>query len=419
VSRSILVRGARQLLTLHGAAGPRRGGALRDLGVIEDGSILIADGLIAHVGPTRRIENLADARGAEEINANGHIVMPGYCDPFVQLIGPPARAIDYPVGNPWDITASELANAALAHVKSTPPGRLEHEARRIVERQVRHGTTSFEAKCGYGLDDAAEIKSLRACAAAAGRCASAVTTYVAYAPSAVFEGHTDRELEWICSELLPKIRHRRLAAFAEIVCDPGGFSIEQARVFLSAAGRLGFLLKVQAEHATHMGAVRLAIDIDARSVTGLNFCDEVDAEMLSRSRAVAVLLPAAPALRRTMKMPPARLLIDSGAAVALGSGYSPSLPATFSMQPVVCLACTDLDMTVEEAISAATINAAHAIDRGSVAGSLEFGKEADLVMLDLADYREIPYHLGVNHVELVMKKGEVVYREGAVLCSGQ
>jgi imidazolonepropionase len=213
--------------------------------------------------------------------------------------------------------------------------------------------------------------------------------------------------------MLPKIRDRKLATFAGIVCDPAGFSIEQARIFLATAGRLGFLLKVQAEHATRMGAARLATDMDARSITGLNFCDQLDAEVLSRSRTVAVLLPGRAAQGWT-KAPPARLLIDSGVAVALGSGYSPSLPATFSMQPVVSLACSGLDMTTEEAISASTINAAHAMDRATVNGSLEFGKEADLLMLDVPDYREIPYHLGVNHIELVMKKGQVVYREGAV-----
>ena len=411
---SILVRGARQLLTLYGPSGPRRGDSFRELGIIEDGSILIKNGIISNVGPTRRVENLADARSADEINAAGRVVMPGFCDPQVQLIGPPARAFEFPIGNAADITASELSNAAYAHLKSTPPARLEYHARRVVERQVRHGTTSFQAKCGFGLDEAAEIKALRASAAAAAGCANVVPAYVAYAPSPLFNGRRDRELNWICAELLPKIRQRRLAAFAEIVCDPAGFSVDHARVFLAAAGRFGFLLEVHAEYATRMGAVRLATDMDARNIVGLNFCDQVDAELLSRSRAVAVLLPAPSVLGQTARLPPARMLIDAGVAVALGSGHSPSLPGTFNMQSVVSLACTDLDMTIEEAISAATINAAHAMDRASIAGSLEFGKEADLLMLDVADYREIPYHLGVNQVELVMKKGEVVYREGAV-----
>jgi imidazolonepropionase len=414
VSRSVLVRGARQLLTLHGPTGPRRGDALRDLGIIEDGSLLITNGIISSVGPTRRIENLAEARAAEEINAAGRVVMPGFCDPHVQLVGPPARAVNYPLGHAASkITVSELSNAALSHLRNTTPGRLEQQARRIVQRQVRHGTTSFEAKSGSGVEEAPELKALRVCSALGAAYADTAVTYVASAPSTQFEGRADAQLEWTCAELLPKIRQRNLATFAEVVCDPAGFSLEHARVFLAAAGRLGFLPKIQAEHATRMGAARLATDMDARSITGLNFCNELDAQILSRSRTVAVLLPGRAAQGWT-KAPPARLLIDSGVAVALGSGYSPSLPATFSMQPVVSFACSALDMTTEEAISAATINAAHAMDRATVAGSLEFGKDADLLMLDLPDYREIPYHLGVNHVELVMRKGEVVYREGAV-----
>jgi imidazolonepropionase len=419
VTRSVLVRGARQLLTLHGPSGPRRGNALRDLGVIEDGSLLISNGIIASVGPTRRIENLAEARAAEEINANGRVVMPGFNDSHVRLIGPPARAVEYPLGDAVSkVTASELTQAAMTHLRSTPPGRLEFQSRRALERSIRHGTTTIEAKSGYALDETAEMKALRV-ASGRGGCSNVVPTYVASAPSPHFGGRNDLQLEWICNELLPKIHQRHPATFAEVVCDPAGFTIEQARRFLAAAARLGFLLKVQGETTTRMGAARLAADVDARSISGLNFCDQFDAEVLSRSRTIGVLLPARTHERRTSKLPPARTLIDAGVAVAVASGYCPSLPATLNLQAVVSLACTELDMTVEEAIIAATINAAHAMNRATVTGSLEFGKEADLVILDAPDYREIPYHLGVNQVEMTMRKGEVVYREGAVSCSNQ
>ena len=192
--------------------------------------------------------------------------------------------------------------------------------------------------------------------------------------------------------------------------------MEQARTFLDDARGLGFLLKIQAEQTTRMGAVRLAVDMGARTISGLNFCDQLDAEMLSRSRTVATLLATPLYQDRLVNFPPARMLIDSGVAVALASGYSPTLPATFSVQPVLSLACTEMGMTPEEAISAATINAAHAMNRANLTGSLEFGKQADLVMLDVPDYREIPYHLGVNHVEMTMRKGKVVYREGGITC---
>jgi imidazolonepropionase len=268
------------------------------------------------------------------------------------------------------------------------------------------------------LDEPTELKSLRV-AAAVGNCLNIVPTFVARAPSAQFDGRTDLQLDWLCAELLPRIRQKHLAVCVEIVCDPAGMTIDDARTFLAAAGRLGFVLKLEAEQTTRMGAVRLASETDVRSISGMNFCDQFDAEILSRSRTIALLLPARSFQGQTTKSPPARLLIDSGVAVALGSGHSPALPATFSMQPVLSIACSELEMTPEEAISAATINAAHAMNRASISGSLEFGKEADLVVLDVPDYREIPYHLGVNYVAMTMRRGQVVYREGSVTCSGE
>jgi imidazolonepropionase len=397
---------------------------MRELSVIEDGSVLISNGIIRSVGPTRRIENLAEARAAEEIDATGRIVMPGFNDPHVNLVGPPARSLEYPQGSDAaSITASEMAQAAFSYLKNTPPVRLEFHARRIVQRSVRHGTTSLEAKCGYGLDETSEIKALRAVANSGG-CANLIPSYVASASSteytsAKYSEKADLYLKWVCAELLPKVRRRNMVAFAEISCDPDGFTLDQARTFLVTAGRLGFLLKLQAEQTTRMGAVRLAVEMDARSISGLNFCDQFDADMLSRSRTVAVVMPARELQSHSAKLAPARLLIDSGVAVALASGFRPALPGTYSMQSVLSLACTDFAMTPEEAISAATINAAHAMNRAAISGSLEFGKEADLIMLDVSDYREIPYHLGVNHIEMTMRKGEVVYREGTIACSGQ
>ena len=417
VNRTILVRGARQLLTLHGPAGPRRGSALQELGVIEDGSLLIKNGIIANVGPTRRIENLAEARSADEINANGRVVMPAFNDPHVRLVGPPARSLEYPVGSSAArITSSELSHAAQQYLRVTPPGRLEFQAQRILERSVRHGTTGIEAKCGYGLDDTAELKALRVSSNVGTGLCAVVSTFTASASIGQFDGRTDMQIDWICGELLPKIHQRQLAAFTEVVCDPAGFTIQQARTLFATARRLGFLLKLQAEQTARTGAVHLAVEMDIRAIAGLNFCDQVDADALSRSRTVATLLPALVYHSRSSAFPPARMLIDTGAAVALGSGYSPSLPGTYSPQPVLSLACTEMEMTPEEAINAATINAAYAMNRAQTTGSLEYGKEADLIILDVPDYHEIPYHLGVNQVETTMRNGSVIYREGAVRC---
>jgi imidazolonepropionase len=413
--RSLLVRGARQLLTMRGSSGPRRGDALQQLGLIEDGSVLITNGAITNVGSTRRLENLAEAKSADEINATGRVVMPAFNDAYLRLIAPPARMLEYPTGlNATMVTPSDVSRAAQQYLRGTPPGRLEFQARRILERCVRHGTTSIEAKCGYGLDDAAEMKALRAASNVADASCSLVPTFVACPPATPADGDMKLQIDWICGELLPKIRQRRLALCTEVVCDPDGFNVDQARTLLRTAHRLGFKLKIQAEQTTRMGAVRLAAEMDVRTVSGLNYCDQRDAEMLARSGAIATLLPTPVYRGREAAYPPARMLIDAGVPVALASGYSPTLPAMSTMQAVLSFACTELAMTPEEAINAATINAAHAMNLAAKTGSLEFGKHADLIMLDVPDYHEIPYYLGVNHVEMTMCKGQVVYSEGAV-----
>jgi imidazolonepropionase len=418
MSKTVIVRGARQLLTLHGATGPRRGEALRDLGIIEDGSLLITNGVISNVGPTRRLENLAAARSAEEINATGRVVMPGCCDPSVHLVGPPPRALDYPLGRRGaHVTGSELSQAAQHFLKTTPPGRLEFQSMRVIERFIRHGTTSMGVQSGFGLDEVSELKALRVTASSSAGCAHLTPSFLALAPAP--GGTPEPYISWLSKSFLPKIRSRRLATYVGVSCEPAGFTLDQARSLLSAAGRQGFRLNLEADQKARMGAVHLAANMEIRGVYGLNFCDEYDAEILARSPAVGVLLPTPVYHGLDAKFAPARMLIDAGAAIALGTGYFPAMSGTFNMQSVLSLAYTEMGMTAEEAISAATINAAHALDRGAVSGSLEFGKEADLVMLDLPDYREIPYHLGVNLVEMTMRKGVAIYREGQVSCAVQ
>lgn len=190
-------------------------------------------------------------------------------------------------------------------------------------------------------------------------------------------------------------------------------------MILSAAAENGFQLNLEADQKARLGGVHLAVNAETRSVYGLNFSDEYDAEILGRSPTIGILLPAPVYHGLHGRFARARMMIDKGVAVALGTGYFPAMPGTFNMQSVLSLAYTEMGMTAAEAISASTINAAHALGRDKVSGSLEFGKEADLVMLDLPDYREIPYHLGVNLVEMTMRKGVVVYREGQVSCEGQ
>jgi imidazolonepropionase len=412
------VRGARQLLTLRGPTGPRRGAALRELGIIQDGAVLVREGTILSVGPTRRVENLSEARTAEEIDATGRVVMPGFVDSHTHLVCGAPRLADYEM-RLGGATYKEIAEAgggilmSVRSLRGTPGSRLLAQARRTLQAFVRHGTTTVEAKSGYGLDESGELKILRVLAALQRDPVDILPTFLgAHAVPPEYDGAPDEYVRWMCSHLMPLVRRRKLARFADVYCEQGAFTVEQARVYLQAARELGFVPKIHAEQFSHSGGARLAVEMDAASADHLEYADEDDIVMLAASSTVATLLPGAVFHLGLDRYAPARELIDAGAPVALATDYNPGTSPTCNMQVILSLACTQMRMLPAEAIAAATINGAHALRCASRTGSLEAGKQADLILMDVSDYREIPYHFGMNLVSMTMKKGSVVYRSG-------
>lgn len=407
MASTILLRGARQLLTLNGPAGPRRGPALGDLGLITDGALLIRDGVIEEAGPTRRVENLAAARGAFEINGAGRVVMPGFVDSHTQLVFPNAHVED--AGAP---TREETAD--LRALRTSSGHRLKLRAMDFAKRMARHGATTIEGKSGYGLDKKGELKMLRVLAAVNHRPLDVVSTYFgARAVPPDFEGNAASYIEWVCSQMIPLIRRLRLARFVDITCERTGFEPILIRQYLASAREHGLGLKMHADRFSRTGGVPLAIQLGATSVDHLESVDTQDIAALAQSRTVATLLPGS-GFYLTDRYAPARALIDRGAAVALATDFNPYDSPTYNMQMVVSLACARMKMTAAEAISAATINGAHALSRADKVGSLEPGKFADLLLLNVPDYREIPYHFGLNQVYMTVKKGIVIYKEGGV-----
>jgi imidazolonepropionase len=389
---------------------------MRELAVIEDGALLIADGVITNVGPSRRIENLASAKSAEEINASGRVVMPGFVDSHTHLIAAPPRVSEYRTAGVSDSTLGRKAmQFNVEYVRRSSASALEHQAKKILQGFLRHGTTTVEVKSGYGLDETGELKILRAISHLSQAGINVASTFMApHAAAPDFSGSSDAHVEWIRDHLLPKVKQRKTAQFADLYCDPAGFNLGQATELLLAARRLGFAIKLHAENTTRMGSVRMGVEMGAVSVDGLNHADEADAIVLGQSRTIGVVMPGPVYQGYASRFAPARQLIDKGAPIALASCFHPPISSTYSMLTVIALACTHMGLTPEEAITAATINGAHAISRPTQLGSLEFGKEADLIMLGVSDYREIPYQFGVNLVSLTMRKGQVVFREGAV-----
>src|ERR1700722_13176502 len=414
MSRTVLVRGARQLLTLHAPTHPRRGPALKELGIIRDGALLMEDGRIVEVGPSRRVENLAQSRNAHEIDATGRVVMPGFVDCHTHLV----------CGVPWlneseapadSVHQSGTFGLRIRPVQYSSTRRLEARARQVVDGMIRHGTTTLEAQSGSGVDETGELKILRVLAKLHKAPLDVVPTFLS--PRTIpskYQSDASGYFSWICTELMPKIHRRGLARFAAFCCDEHLFNMEQANRYLEAARGLGFRLKIHTGDGRQNLGVGLAVAQEAISADHLDHVDRSDVELLARSNTMAVLLPGSAFHMGCSRYAPARQLIDAGAAVALATDFNPSTSPTYSMQMIVALACARMKMSPEEAICAATFNAACAIGCENRVGSLDTGKSADLIVLNAADYREIPYHFGVNLVRMTMKRGETVYQEGKV-----
>jgi imidazolonepropionase len=402
--KPILIRGARQLLTLQGPV-PRRGSDMEKLRVIPDGAVLIRDGLIDRVGPSRSVEAFIEARNAEEISAIGRVVLPGFVDCHTHPVAGPVRTLESGLEPPPETYWKTI--------QQTSQRTLETQSLRLLEDFVRHGTTTIEAKSGFGMTERGELKILRVQAALKRRTSMLASTFTAtrWRPS---ESSTDEYIEWVCSHLLPMIKRRRLAEFADIHCERDLFSVNQVRRYLSVARQLGFIPKIHAGRAENIGAIPEAIRLGAASIDHAVFVSEQDVHYLAESDTIATLLPGPVFFTGTGRYAPARTLIDGGAAVALASNYNPHTSPSHSMQMMIALACRKMGMTVAEAISAATINGAYALRRADRCGSLEKGKVADLMILGISDYREIPYHFGVNLVDMTLRRGQVAYRRSEV-----
>jgi imidazolonepropionase len=413
----ILVRGARQLLTLHGPKVPRRGAALRDLGLIHDGSVLIRDGVIEEVGPSRRVENLSVARAAVEIDATGRVVMPGFVDAQSHLA----------YGVPWlkdfemRIAGSDALDAATGYLASSQWLRksslktMELRVRRSLNTFIRHGTTTIGSSSGFSSDSGNELKVLRLLARLNQQPLDVVPSLLAAFPGGVLRAkESSAYVDRLCEDILPAVRQRRLAGMADVVCGPGGFSLHDAVRLFQAAVKLGFRLRVEADQFERSGAVPLAVEAKAMAVSHLEHSSAEDLALLCASDTIATLCPGPAFHLGTNRFVQARALIDGGAAVALATNFNPHTSPTCNMQMILSLACSQLGMMPGEAISAATINGAHSLGCAGRVGSLEHGKSADLLLLNVSDYREMPYYFGVNSVHLTIKRGVVLYQEGRV-----
>jgi len=418
LSDSLLITGASQLLTIAGRV-PRRGRALSNLGIVRDGAVLVRDGAIAAVGTTAKLEKLAAARKAEKLDVGGRVILPGFVDSHTHLIHAASRADEYELkiqGAGYEEIARKGGGIlnSVKKLRAATSQQLKRRASAALEIFAAHGTTTIEAKSGYGLDVASELKilSLHKELGAAQPIEIVSTFLGAHVVPSEFRAKAEGPNEYVkllTDWLIPEVASNGLAEYCDVFCDRGAFSRLQSKQILAAGKKNNLVPRLHAEQLTRTGATQLAIELGAASCDHLEQVNRSDIRALGKSNTVATLLPGCDFHLGLKQYAPARKLIDSGAIVALATDYNPGTSPTASMSMVLSLACTQLRMTPAEAIVAATYNAAYSLGRHKRIGSIEVGKQADLAVFEVEDYREIPYYFGVNTCWLTLKSGRVIY----------
>jgi len=416
---NLLITGASQLLTLRGRV-PRRGKALSELGIVKNGAVLIRDGMIAAVGSRADIESLPEARTAEKLDVGGRVVLPGFVDSHTHLIHAASRAEEYELkiaGASYEEIARKGGGIlnSVKKLRAATAEALKKRSHRALQEFAAHGTTTLEAKSGYGLDLASELKILRLQRELnQEQPLEIVSTFLgAHVVPAEYRtkpGGTERYVALLTETLIPDVAADKLAEFCDVFCDRGAFSRKDSKRILEAGKKSGMLPRIHAEQLTRTGATQLAVQLGAASCDHLEQVNKADIRALGKSNTVATLLPGCD-FHLGLKYAPARELIAAGAIVALATDYNPGTSPTMSMPMILSLACTQLRMSPAEAIAAATINAACSLARDSRIGALEVGKQADIAVFEVDDYREIPYYFGVNKCWMTLKRGRPVFQK--------
>ena len=411
--KPLLLTNIGQLLTLRGGAGPRRGPELAELSIVEGAAVLCAKGKIVAAGKQREVLKAVKKIKAKEFDCEGKVVIPGFVDSHTHLIFAAPRLVDFEkriagAGYEEIAGAGGGIRSSVDGVREASRSTLAKGALAALQEMASQGTTTVEAKSGYGLSTDAEIKSLEAIREAAKKWPGTVvaTLLGAHVVPKELQSDPERYLDEVTRLMIPQVARRKLAQFVDVFCDRGAFSLHQSEKVFEAArlNKLGVrahvcqltpsnlmpLLKYQPASFDHMDC----------------FLDE-DIPQLAKSDTVATLLPGANYFLGLKEYPSARKLIDEGVAVAVATDYNPGTSPTTSMPFVLSLACTQMKMSPAEAISAATINGAYALRLADRKGSIEGGKDADLAVFDVHDYREIPYWFASNHCQAVVMYGNL------------
>jgi len=408
---SLALLHAAQLVTLRGPKRPRVGTELSEVGIIRDGGMLIRDRKIEKVGPSNEIEkNVGDA---EIVDARGRIVMPGFVDAHTHLVFAGNRLDDFERRARGE-TYEQIAKAGggiwstVEKTRAASEVDLLEQAKKHANWFLRCGTTTVEAKSGYGLTVEDELKILRVLHRLSDEVRLEIVPTFLGAHAVPRELSPDEYLEIVTNEMLPRVTAENLTEFCDIFCERGYFDINRSRKILSAAKKLGLSLRGHVDQLTNSGGAKLLAEMGAITADHLEQTDEEGIAALKKANVQPVLLPGSVYALGSTRYPRAREMIEAGLAVVLASDFNPGSSPTPSMPMVLSLACTQMKMSPAEAITASTVNAAYSLKRGDKIGSLEPGGLANFVIFDCEDYRELAYWFGVPQTHAVYVRGDCV-----------
>lgn len=400
---------ASQLVTLTGPKRPRAGKELSELGIIRDGGILVRDGKIDGVGPSDEIEK--KSKGVEIVDLGGRLALPGFVDAHTHLVFGGNRLDDFERRARGE-TYEQIAKAGggiwstVEKTRAASEDELFRLAQKRIEWFLKCGTTTIEAKSGYGLTLEDELKILRVVRRLSEKGSVEVIPTFLGAHAVPRETSPDKYVDLVINEMLPRAAKEKLAEFCDVFCERGYFDIEQSRKVLSAAKKLGLKLRGHVDQLSDSGGAKLMAELGATTADHLEKTDEQGIAALKSANVQPVLLPGSVYALGSTSYPRAREMIGAGLAVVLATDFNPGSSPTPSMPMILSLGCTQMKMSPAEAISAATINAAYSLNLGDRVGSLEPGKLANIAVFDCEDYREIAYWFGLPQTHSVYAKAK-------------
>ncbi len=414
----LLIHSASQLLTIAGDA-PKRGPGQGDLGIIPDGAVAIEGEKIVAAGRSEEIRALAES-GTQSVDARGCVVLPGFVDAHTHVVfaGDRANEFEMRLEGASYLDIMKAGGGIMSTVRATRAASLDlivEQSRARLARMLAYGTTTAEVKTGYGLDTANELKMLHAIAKLSdSQPLDLLPTFLgAHAAPAEYKGREDEYVDLVVNEMLPMIqkseaRSQKSELFCDVFCDEGAFTLEQSRRILTRAKELGFALKIHADEFANLGGAVLAAEFGAVSADHLMATTREDMKKLAAANVIAVLLPGTTFGLGKFDFADGRAFVKENVPVALGSDMNPGTSWCESMPLMMAIATRYEKLTPAEAIVAATLNAAYASGIGARVGSIQPGKQADLLIADVPDYRHLSYRYGTNPIRTVIKRGRVV-----------